>query len=108
MTTSVNLLAFTPASQPGQEAPPFWVNIVPLMLLMVMLYVIMLRPQQKKAKEHARLLSKLKVGDKVITSGGIMGTVVSLKDKSVAIRSADTKMEILKSAVSEITEKSSN
>ena len=100
----VELLAFAPApTQPGQEPPPFWVNMVPLVLLMVMLYVIMIRPQQKKAREHTDLLSKLKVGDKIATTGGIIGTVVSLKDKNVTIRSADTKMEILKSAVAEVT-----
>jgi preprotein translocase subunit YajC len=79
--------------------------MVPLVLLMVMLYVIMIRPQQKKAREHTNLLTKLKVGDKIVTSGGIIGTVVSLKDKNVAIRSADTKMDILKSAIAEVTEK---
>ena len=79
--------------------------MIPLMLLMVMLYFILIRPQQKKAREHTDLLSRLKVGDKVVSSGGIVGTVVSIKDKHVALRSADTKLEILKSAVSEVTEK---
>jgi preprotein translocase subunit YajC len=103
---SVELVAFAPApTQPGQEPPPFWVNMVPLVLLMVMLYVIMIRPQQKKAREHTNLLTKLKVGDKIVTTGGIIGTVLSLKDKNVAIRSADTKMDILKSAIAEVTEK---
>ncbi|MBT5708408.1 preprotein translocase subunit YajC [Verrucomicrobia bacterium] len=102
---SVELVAFAAPTQPGQEPPPFWVNMVPLVLLMVMLYVIMIRPQQKKAREHTNLLTKLKVGDKIVTTGGIIGTVVSLKDKNVAIRSADTKMDILKSAIAEVTEK---
>ena len=102
----VELVAFAPApAQPGQEQPPFWVSMVPLLALMVMLYVVMIRPQQKKAREHNDLLSRLKVGDKVITTSGIVGTVVSLKDKHVAIRSADTKLEILKSAISDVTEK---
>ena len=101
----IELLAFAAPTQPGQEPPPFWVNMVPLVLLMVMLYVIMIRPQQKKAREHNDLLSRLKIGDKIVTTGGIVGTVVSLKDKNVAIRSADTKMEILKSAISDVTEK---
>ena len=102
----VELIAFAPApTQPGQEPPPVWTSMIPLMLLMVMLYFILIRPQQKKAREHTDLLSRLKVGDKVVSSGGIVGTVVSIKDKHVAIRSADTKLEILKSAVSEVTEK---
>jgi preprotein translocase subunit YajC len=72
------------------------------------MYFIMIRPQQKKAKEHAALLQTLKPGDKVVTSGGILGIVVSVKEKSVALRSADTKLEVLKSAVSEIVERSSS
>lgn len=92
----------------GETAPPAWTSLVPIGLIFLMLYLLLIRPQQKKAKEHSLLLAKLKVGDKVTTSGGIVGTVVSLKDKSVALRSADSKMEILKSAVAEVTEKGSN
>ncbi|MBM3835640.1 MAG: preprotein translocase subunit YajC [Verrucomicrobia bacterium] len=77
------------------------------LILGFMFYFVMIRPQQKKAREHAELLKALKPGDKVLTSGGILGVVVSVKDKSVSIRSADAKLEVLKSAVSEITEKAS-
>lgn len=98
-----------PGSRPeGGNSPPAWTSLVPFVLIILMVYLILIRPQQKKAKEHSILLAKLKVGDKVTTSGGIVGTVVSLKDKSIAIRSADSKMEILKSAVAEVTEKGSN
>lgn len=76
-------------------------------ILGVMFYFVMIRPQQKKAREHAELVKALKPGDKVLTNGGILGIVVSVKDKSVSIRSADTKLEVLKSAVAEITEKAS-
>ncbi len=99
------LLALAPPTQPGQQAPPLWTNMVPLVLLVVVFYFALIRPQQKKAREHADLLKTVKTGDKVITSGGIIGVVVGVKDKSLSIRSADTKLEILKSAVSEIAEK---
>jgi len=49
----------------------------------------------------------IKPGDKILTSGGIIGVVVAVKEKSLSIRSADAKMEILKSAVTDITERSS-
>ena len=82
---------------------------LPLMVFMfVIIYMIMIRPQQKKAKQHAELLKTLKPGDKVVTSGGILGVIVSVKEKSVSLRSSDTKLEVLKSAVSEITERSSS
>ena len=69
------------------------------------MYLLMFRPQQKKAREHANMLKTIKNGDKVATSGGILGVVVGLKEKSVSIRSADTKLEVLKSSVTEILER---
>ncbi|MBM3837149.1 MAG: preprotein translocase subunit YajC [Verrucomicrobia bacterium] len=79
-----------------------------LVIFGLMFYVVLIRPQQKKAREHAELMKALRPGDKILTSGGILGVVISVKDKSVSIRSADTKLEILKSAVSEITEKAAS
>ena len=96
-----------PVTQPGQSPPP-WVNIVPLVLIMVVFYFILIRPQQRKAKEHEQLLKTLKPKDKVVTSGGVMGIIVSVQEKTVTIRSADTKLEVLKSAVSEITERAAS
>jgi preprotein translocase YajC subunit len=54
------------------------------------------------------MLKTIKNGDKIVTSSGIVGTIVGIKDKSVSIRSADTKLEVLKSSVSEITERSAS
>jgi preprotein translocase subunit YajC len=76
-------------------------------LMGVMLYFVMIRPQQKKAKEQAELLKGVKPGDKVMTSSGIVGVVVTVKDKTFTLRSADTKLELVKSAISEITERGS-
>ena len=102
------LLAQTTA--PGQPAPtglePLLKGPLPMLIVMfVAFYIILIRPQQKKAKEHEQLLKSLKPKDKVVTSGGVMGIVVSVQEKTVTIRSADTKLEVLKSAVSEITER---
>jgi preprotein translocase subunit YajC len=96
-------LADAPAT--GNSAPSV-MNFIPFILMFVVLYFIMIRPQSKKAKEHAALLKSVKSGDKVVTNGGVVGTVVTVKDKTVSIRSADTKLEVLKSAVTEITERS--
>ena len=75
-------------------------------LLGVMMYFVMLRPQQKRAREQAEMLKSIKAGDKIVTTGGIIGVVVTVKEKSVSFRSADAKMEITKSAVAEIIERS--
>ena len=77
----------------------------PLFLLLFAFYFAILRPQQKRQKALDVLMKSIKPGDRVTTSSGIIGTVVTVKDRSVAIRSADTKLEVLKSSVSEITER---
>jgi len=100
------VLGMAPQPQPGQTQPPFWTSLVPLVLLVVVFYLIILRPQQKKTREHAELLKNVRAGDKVVTSGGVIGVVVSVKEKSISIRSADAKFEITKSAIAEITERS--
>jgi preprotein translocase subunit YajC len=72
------------------------------------MYLLMFRPQQKKAREHAEMLKTIRNGDKVVTTSGILGTIVGVKDKSVSLRSADTKLEVLKSSISEVTERNSS
>jgi preprotein translocase subunit YajC len=76
-----------------------------LVLMGVMFYFAIFRPQQKKTKEHETLMKALKAGDKVVTNSGILGVVVSIKDKTVTLRSADAKFEILKGSISEVVEK---
>jgi len=99
-------LALAPPAQPGQAAQPAWVNMVPLVLLVVVFYFALIRPQQKKAKDHAALLKAVRAGDKIVTSSGIVAVVVTVKEKTLAIRSADAKFEITKAAIAEITERS--
>jgi preprotein translocase subunit YajC len=97
-----------PPAQPGTQPNPKAQLIQMILMfgfLFVVMWLFMFRPQQKKAKEHKEMMSNLKQGDKVLTSGGILGVVVSIKDKTVSIRSADAKLEVLKSAVTEILEK---
>lgn len=71
----------------------------------IMFYFVLIRPQQKKAREHEKLLETIKMGDKIVTNSGIIGTVLTVKDKHVSIRSADSKLEVLKSAVGEVLER---
>jgi len=74
-------------------------------VLFVIMYLVLFRPQQKKAKEQAKMLTTIKAGDKVVTSSGIVGVVINVKDKTLSIRSMDAKLEITKGAVAEITER---
>ena len=95
-----------PSAQNGQSQAPGWISFVPMALILVVFYFILIRPQQKKAKDQAALLKAIRPGDKILTSSGIVGVVITVKEKSLSIRSADAKLEIIKSAVAEITERS--
>lgn len=75
-------------------------------LLFIIFYFVFIRPQQQKAKEQAAMIKTVKNGDKIITSSGIIATVITVKEDSVTIRSADAKMEITKGAIGEIRERS--
>jgi preprotein translocase subunit YajC len=100
------ILGFAPPAAPGtQSTAPAWVQLVPFVLLLVVMYLMVIMPQQKKAKQHAALLKALKPGDKVVTTSGIVGVVVGIRDHFVTIRSEDTKLELLKSAIQEVTER---
>ncbi len=99
-------MAPPPGTQPNPTGQLFQMLGMVVFFIVVM-YFIMIRPQQKKAREHDQLLKSLKPKDKIVTSGGVVGIVVSVGERSVTIRSADTKLEVLKSAVTEITERSS-
>ena len=100
------LLAMAPP--PGTQPDPKgeMIKLVGMLGLMaVMFYFVAMRPQQKRAKEHAALLKAVKAGDKITTTSGILGVVLSVKEKTVTIRSADAKFEITKAAIAEITER---
>ena len=77
-----------------------------LVLMVVLFYFVLIRPQQRKQKDHAEMLKTVRSGDRIVTTGGVVAVVVSVKDKTLSIRSADSKFEITKAAVAEITERS--
>lgn len=64
-------------------------SILPFLLIILVFYFLILRPQQKRQKERQNLLSAIKKGDKVITAGGLHGTVEELTDKTVTVRVAN-------------------
>ena len=76
-----------------------------MVLIFVIMYFMTIRPQSQQRKKQAQLLATLKSGDKVVTTSGIVGVVVTVKDKTVSLRSADAKMEMTKSSVVEILER---
>jgi len=78
-------------------------GLLPLILIFFVFYFLLIRPQQKKVREHQRLLDALKKGDEVITSGGIHGTISAIKGNVVDLKIAEeVKVVISKSAISTV------
>jgi preprotein translocase subunit YajC len=73
---------------PGIGGPGQMLSFLPLVLIFVIFYFLLIRPQQKKAKQHQEMLGKLKKNDEVMTSGGIYGRVMSLADNVVTLEVA--------------------
>jgi preprotein translocase subunit YajC len=102
----------TTAATTGTTAPPAPQGLqtllnspLPMLVLFgVVFYFILIRPQSQQRKKQAALLAALKSGDKVVTSSGIIGVVITVKDTTVSIRSADAKMEVTKASVTQILE----
>jgi preprotein translocase subunit YajC len=90
----------------GQGGSTFGL-LLPFILIFVIMYFFMIRPQMKKQKQHQQMLKALQKGDKVLTSGGIYGKIVGVKENSFVVQIADnTKVEISKTAVAQKMEKS--
>ncbi|MFN5418586.1 MAG: preprotein translocase subunit YajC [Flavobacteriia bacterium] len=75
-------------------------NLIPLVLIVVVFYFFMIRPQMKKQKELKNFRANLKVGDKVVTIGGVHGKILEMRDTTVLISSEGTKLLFEKSAIS--------
>ncbi|MEW6388578.1 MAG: preprotein translocase subunit YajC [Thermodesulfobacteriota bacterium] len=71
------------------DAGSMWTAVLPLILMVGIFYFLLIRPQQKKAKEHRQFLENLKKGDRVITSGGICGEVTSISEQTIIMEVAD-------------------
>lgn len=92
---------------PGAVAqPPLIVNLMPIILIFGIFYFLLIRPQQQKQKEHATMLSELKKNDEVVTAGGIHGTIVNVKDKTLILRVDDnTRIEVDKVSITRLKKK---
>ena len=83
----------------GPAANPI-IQLFPLIFIFIIFYFLLIRPQKAKEKEHRRILDSLKKNDEIVTSAGIHGTVVNVKDKTLILRVDDNvKIEIEKNCV---------
>lgn len=80
-----------------------WGTLIPLILMFVVFYFLLIRPQQKRQKERMTMLNALKKGDKVITIGGIHGTIVDLTEDRVTLKVSDnTRLVFERSSVNSV------
>jgi preprotein translocase subunit YajC len=90
----------------AQAAPAgrdIWTTVLPFILIFGAMYFLLIAPQRKKEKERKAMISAIKVGDKVVTIGGIMGTVTAVKEDRFNLKVDDsTRLEMLKSAIQEV------
>jgi preprotein translocase subunit YajC len=79
------------------------VQLLPLVILFVLMYFVLLRPQMKRQKETEKLISSIKTGDRVLAAGGIYGTVANLKEQIVVLKIADNvKIEVSRSSITSV------
>lgn len=78
---------------------------VPLILMFAIFYFLLIRPQQKKAKQHKEMINNLKIGDRIVTNGGIYGTIVRMKDATIIVEIAEkVQVEMLRNTVADKAE----
>ena len=101
MTTApLSLLLFAPS---GQSGPGMSMFIIQIALFIGIFYFLIIRPQKRQRQQHESLLKSLQRGDKVLTSSGIVGEVVHIKDDEVTIRSGEAKLVIMRTGIASIT-----
>jgi preprotein translocase subunit YajC len=85
---------------PGPGGPSAWVQLLPFVLVLGIFYFIILLPMKKRQQKVQAFLSALKVGDRVVTTGGIFGTITRVSDQSLQLQIADkVRIEVSRAAV---------
>ncbi len=101
MLTFANLIAFVPPQGGGQNAGGgMLVTLIMFASIFLIMYFLMIRPAQKRQKEHQKMLESLKKGDRVITSSGIHGTIVDMDGSTITLQVSDNcKIQFEKTAI---------
>ena len=93
-------------AQAATQQPSMIASFIPLILIFLIFYFLLIRPQQKKAKEHKLLLETIKRGDEILTSGGIVGKVVKADNDNLTVEISDkVNVKIFRSTVVDVINK---
>ena len=96
-------IAQAQSASPAAGGPNPITSFIPLILIFIIMYFLLFRPQMRKQKEQQRLVSTLKTGDRVVTGSGIHGLISNVKETTVILKVADNvKIEIEKAAVANV------
>jgi len=82
-------LAYAMGPQPGGGGGSSFMSFLPIILIFVIFYFLLIRPQQKRSKDHRSLLENLRTGEYVLTSGGIYGRITGIKDNVITLEISD-------------------
>ena len=97
------VLPLLQASAENAPAGPAWMNFLPFVAIIAIFYFLIIRPQNKKRKETDKMLSALKKGDKIVTVGGLYGTIQSVKESTVIVKVDDNvKLEFSRNSISSV------
>lgn len=106
MTDTIPMIAAAVAANPNSGSA-ILVGILPWLLIFLIFYMLLIRPQQKRAKEHAAAIAAIKKGDDVITGGGIRGRVTKVTDEEAEVEIAQgVRVRVVKGTLSQVLAKS--
>ena len=106
---TVGVMAMAASGGSGEGGQSWMTSLLPLVVIFAIFYFLLIRPQQKQQKKHRAMLGGLKRGDKVVTRGGMHGTIHGITDSVVTIEIADNiKIKFNREAIAGLIESSSN
>jgi preprotein translocase subunit YajC len=93
------------AAQLGGGGSMSWLTVAPLIFIFAIFYFLLIMPQQRKQKKWQQMLGELKTGDKVVTSGGLRGTIISIKEDAIQLRVPpdNLRIEVSRASVVSVT-----
>lgn len=110
MCVVIQLLAMAQPAADGQQ-PNFLISILPILVIFAIIYFLMIRPQTKRQKDKQQMIDALKKGDRVVTAGGIYGTIEGIREKEgqLIVRVAkDVKITVTRSSIARVVGEDDN
>jgi len=100
------LIASAIAQDGAAQQPSIWGSLIPMILIVVIFWFLLIRPQMKRNKQHREMVASLSTGDEVITTGGMLGKITNVGDSFVTVKLADAlEIKVQKHAVAQVVPK---